>query len=92
MPSRDLETRVLGTLWIATVLAPLTFALIAATVFVLALNTPTQPTQPRVVCPSVAESVDATVAALAQATAETHATRDAAWTDRAATQDAERTP
>ena len=56
---------------------------------ILALDTPTQPTQPRVVCPSVAESVDATVAALAQATAETHATRDAAWTDRAATQDAE---
>lgn len=52
---------------------------------ILALDTPTQP---RVVCPSVRESVDATVAALAQATAESYATRDAAWADHAATQDA----
>jgi len=55
-----------------------------------ALRPPTQPTQPRVVCPSVREAVEATVAAHAQATASAYGTRDAAWADRAATQDAGR--
>jgi len=59
---------------------------------ILALDTPTQPTQPHVVCPSVREAVEATVAAHARETASAYGTRDAAWADRAATQDARREP